>query len=129
MRAGSALETGDIPGAVAWVQRGLTLFPRDPELLFRAGIIFREAGDLNGAAVHYNWLLTEREVGHIDSIDVSMTTYKAHHNLAVVLLEMGRPGEAEQHFEAALRYQPDFSPSATALAELRRMASSRRVTV
>jgi glycosyltransferase involved in cell wall biosynthesis/tetratricopeptide (TPR) repeat protein len=129
MRAGSALETGDIPGAVTWVQRGLTLFPRDPELLFRAGIIFREAGDLNGAAVHYNWLLTEREVGHIDSIDVSMTTYKAHHNLAVVLLEMGRPGEAEQHFEAALRYQPDFSPSATALAELRRMASSRRVTV
>jgi glycosyltransferase involved in cell wall biosynthesis len=120
MRAGSALETNDIQGAVHWVQRGLALFPRDPELLFRAGIIFREAGDLNGAAVHYNWLLTEREVGHIDSIDVSMTTYKAHHNLAIVLQDMGCLAEAKQNFEAALRYQPDFEPALMGLAELRR---------
>jgi glycosyltransferase involved in cell wall biosynthesis/tetratricopeptide (TPR) repeat protein len=118
MRAGSALEVGDIPGAIQWVQRGLSQFPRDPELLFRAGIIFREAGDLNGSAQHYIWLLTEAETGHIDSIDVSMTTYKAHHNLALTFMDMQRFSDAEAHWRAALETKADFTPSLLGLGDL-----------
>ncbi len=41
-------------------------------------------------------LLTARETGHIDSLDVSMTTFKAHHNLSLIYQDMGRFGEAER---------------------------------
>lgn len=118
MLAGCRLAQGDVPGAVAWVEKGLRLFPRDPELLFRAGVVFREAGDLAAAERSYLTLLTARESGHIDSLDVSITGFKAHHNLALVYQDLGRWEDAEAQWRAAVEQEPGFVPSWVGLGKL-----------
>jgi|GEM_PF-1535481 len=118
MLAGCHLGKEDIAKAVAVVEQGLKRFPHDPELLFRAGIIYREAGNLEAAEQSYLKLLTAREVGHIDSIDVTMTGYKAHHNLALIYMDMGRFEEAEAQWQAAVRDNPAFVPSWVGLGEI-----------
>ena len=101
----------ELEEARVWLEKGLALFPRDPELLFRAGILYRDRGDWAAAERSYLLLLTEREQGHIDSWDVTMAGFKAHHNLALIYQERGRNAEAEHHFRAAIALQPDFAPS------------------
>ena len=129
MLAGCRLEQKDVPGAVEWVERGLTEYPRDPELLFRAGIIHREAGDLPKAEQSYLTLLTAREVGHVDSLDVTMTGFKAHHNLGLIYQDMNNLEGAERHFGAAVRDDQKFLPSWAGLAETyRRAGRPREVT-
>jgi glycosyltransferase involved in cell wall biosynthesis len=118
MLAGCYLEQGDLPQARATIERGLELFPRDPELLFRGGIVYREIKDLNAAERCYVTLLNGRETGHIDSLDISMTSFKAHHNLALIYLDMPRPVEAERHWRAAVQAHPRFVPSWLGLGEL-----------
>jgi glycosyltransferase involved in cell wall biosynthesis len=118
MLAGSYLAKGDVAGAVERIGTGLALFPHDPELLFRAGIVYREAGELRQAEESYVKLLTNREVGHIDSLDVSMTGFKAHHNLALIYQDLNRWEEAEHHFQVAVRNNPSFTPSWIGLSDL-----------
>ncbi|MBV9852071.1 MAG: glycosyltransferase [Armatimonadetes bacterium] len=118
MLAGCLQGQGDVAGAVARAEQGLALYPRDPELLFRAGVLHHQAGDLAAAEASYLRLLTDREVGHIDSLDVSMTGFKAHHNLALVYQDMGRWAEAEAQWRAAVGQEPGFGPSWAGLAEL-----------
>ncbi len=118
MLAGCHLEQGRLERAREVIEQGLELFPQDPELLFRAGIIYREAGDLGQAEQSYVKLLTRREVGHIDSLDVTMTGFKAHHNLALIYQDKGQLEEAERHFRQAVELQPDFVPSWLGLAEV-----------
>ena len=120
MLAGCRLEQNDIPGAVTILQKGLDCYPRDPELLFRAGIIYREAGDLAAAEQSLLRLMNDREQGHIDSLDVSMTGFKAHHNLALIYRDMGRFADAECEFRAAVALQPSFTPSWLGIAEVYR---------
>jgi tetratricopeptide (TPR) repeat protein len=118
MLAGSALHQRDYLGARRWVELGLGLFANDPELLFRAGVIYKEVGDLGRAEASYLRLLTEREVGHIDSLDVTMAGNKAHHNLALVYQDMQRWPEAEAHWRTATELAPAFVPSWLGLADL-----------
>ena len=118
MLAGCHEQKGDHAGARARLEAGLSLYPRDPELLFRAGNVYRELGDLAKAEQSYFKLLNEREEGHIDSLDVTMTTYKARHNFALVYQDMGRFGEAEKQWLAALQAHPEFVPSLLGLGEL-----------
>lgn len=118
MLAGCRQAQGDVPQAREWVERGLRLFPRDPELLFRAGVVFREAGDLPAAERSYLTLLTAREAGHIDSLDVSITGFKAHHNLALVYQDLGRWEDAGAQWRAAVEKEPGFVPSWVGLGEL-----------
>lgn len=118
MLAGCALDTRDFLDAKRWVEQGLAQFPKDPELLFRAGIIYREIGDLNKAEESYVKLLTDREVGHIDSLDVTMTGHKAHHNLALIYQDMGRWTDAESQWRSAVTKASTFIPSWVGLGEL-----------
>jgi glycosyltransferase involved in cell wall biosynthesis len=118
MLAGAHLEQRDMASARTRIDQGLALFPNDPELLFRAGIIYRELGNLPVAERNYLRLLNSRESGHIDSLDVSMTTYKAHHNLALIYQDMNQVKEAEEQWQAALAHSPDFAPSLLGLGEL-----------
>jgi tetratricopeptide (TPR) repeat protein len=120
MLAGSHLAKGEVQEAVRYIKGGLSLFPHDPELLFRAGIVYRETGNLSLAEQSYLKLLTNREVGHIDSLDVSMTGFKAHHNLALIYQDMGRWPEAEAQFRAAVHDNPRFAPSQHGLVEVLR---------
>ena len=98
--------------------------PRDPELLFRAGTIYRTLGKLDTAEHCYRLLLIGRETGHIDSLDTSMTGFKAYHNLALLYQDMGRLSEAEAQWRAAVTDNPQFVPSWLGLAEF--YAKSRR---
>ncbi len=116
--AGARLEQGEVAAAKQWVEQGLALYPHDPELLFRAGVILREAGELPAAEQAYLRLLTAREAGHIDSLDVTMTGFKAHHNLALVYRDMDRLDRAEAHFREAVRDRPNFAPSWHGLREI-----------
>jgi glycosyltransferase involved in cell wall biosynthesis len=118
MLAGSRLEQRDLPGARHWIEQGLSRYPRDPELLFRGGIVYRELGDLDRAEQCFLTLLTAREVGHIDSLDVTMTGYKAHHNLAVVYQDKGDLPKAEQQFRQSVNLEPHFAPSWHGLASI-----------
>ena len=118
MLCGSYVAKRDFDNARKYLEIGLALTPNDPELLFRAGNLFRDLGDLPVAERFYLRLLTERESGHIDSRDVTIETYKGHHNTAGLYLEMGRQADAEAHFRAALRYNPKFVPSLSGLGEL-----------
>ncbi len=118
MLAGCYLEQGQVEAAQDTVTRGLEMFPHDPELLFRGGIIYRQGGDLEQAQQCYVKLLTQRERGHIDSLDVTITGFKAHHNLALIYQDLRRFQEAERHFQEALACQPDFVPSWLGLAEV-----------
>jgi tetratricopeptide (TPR) repeat protein len=117
MLAGSYLGKGDVQNAAQQIQAGLGLFPHDPELLFRAGIIYEKSGDLNKSEQAYLTLLTNRETGHIDSLDVSMTTYKAHHNLGALYQRMSRHADAGKQFRAAIQSNPQFAPSWLGLSE------------
>jgi Flp pilus assembly protein TadD len=98
---------GNVAGARNRVEQGLKLFPRDPELLFRAGIIYHESGELDRAEHSYLKLLNDHEVGHIDSIDVSMTSWKAHNNLGVIYREMGRNADSDRHSTIAQQMQQE----------------------
>lgn len=131
MLAGCHLDKGETAEAREWLDKGLALFPADPEMLFRGGNVYKEAGDIAAAERCLTQVLANRETGHIDSIDVSMTGYKARHNLALLYQETGRYAEAETHWRAALSENPGFVPSWLGLAELfiltRRFEEARQV--
>lgn len=118
MLTGCYMEKRDLDQARNALDTGLALFPNDPELLFRAGNLYRELGDFAAAENFYLKLFHSRESGHIDSLDVTMTSYKAHHNLALIYQDMNKLAESEQHWRAAVQISPSFAPSWQGLGEL-----------
>jgi GT2 family glycosyltransferase/Flp pilus assembly protein TadD/2-polyprenyl-3-methyl-5-hydroxy-6-metoxy-1,4-benzoquinol methylase len=100
-------------------QQGLVLFPDDPELLFNLGLAHQAAGRLSEAEATFQRLLAgPSAVGYLASIDTSILTFKARHNLGAVYREMGRTGEAERCWRHVIEEQPDFSPAWLALGDL-----------
>lgn len=118
MLSGCFSEQGQFEEAKRRVEQGLELYPHDPELLFRAGGIYRELKELPRSERAYRTLLQTRESGHVDSLDVTMTGFKAHHNLALVLCEMGQLPQAEEQFRQASANSPQFTPSWLGLADV-----------
>ena len=100
------------------VECGLSKYPADPELLFRAANLYHELGDLPRAEQTYQTLFSSAQSGHIDSVDVTTSTYKARHNLALIYLQQNRLQEAERELLHALKYKADFAPSIRTLGEL-----------
>jgi glycosyltransferase involved in cell wall biosynthesis len=101
-----------------YVERGLNQYPTDPELLFRAANLYQELGDLARAEQTYKTLFSSAQSGHIDSVDVTTSTYKARHNLALVYLLQNRVQDAERELLIALQYKQDFAPSIRTLGEV-----------
>ena len=66
----------------------------------------------------YRRLLGSRPAAGFASIDTGLVGAKAHHNLALALLDLGRGDKAFAAFRAALRRDPQFGPSRATLAEL-----------
>ena len=118
MLSGCYLGIGDLENARRAIDTGLSLTPADPELLFRAGNLRRSLSDPAAAEMFYMRLLNSRESGHIDSLDVTMTTYKLKHNLALTLQDMNRLTEAEAYWRSALADNPTFAPSWHGLGDL-----------
>jgi len=115
---GSHLGMRDLRAARESLEEGLRRYPRDPELLFRAGVLMRDLGDLRASEQYYLKLLTHREHGHLDSLDVSITSYKARHNLALVYMDQGKSQQAEVEWLHVTRECPAFVPALVGLADL-----------
>jgi glycosyltransferase involved in cell wall biosynthesis len=116
--AGSHLELRQLERAKERLEQGLRLFPQDPELNFRGGILYREVGNVAAAERCYLVAIRSREVGHLDSLDVSMTGYKAYHNLGLLYRDSGRLAEAEASWRAAVGENAAFVPSWLGLGQL-----------
>jgi tetratricopeptide (TPR) repeat protein len=97
---------------------GLSLYPRDPEMLFRAGNFYRQLGAPAAAERFFLRLFNNAETGHIDSIDVSTTTFKGRHNYAMALMDLNRFDDAEAQLRTGLADYPAFSPSWLLLGDL-----------
>jgi tetratricopeptide (TPR) repeat protein len=110
---------GDIDRARQLCERGLALFPHDPELLFHMGIVCHEAGDLAAAEAALSRLLSVPDPsGYLSSMDSSVLSFKARHNLAAVYQSEGRHAEAERCWRHVTRKRPDFLPAWLAVAEM-----------
>ena len=114
---GSHAGLGERSEAREWLEKGLARYPRDPELLYRAGTLFADLGDLPAAERHLVRLLSDAETGHIDSVDISIRGFRGRHMLGVVLARMGREEDAMRQWQAALAERSDYRPALVAAAE------------
>jgi tetratricopeptide (TPR) repeat protein len=87
-------------------RRGLALFPGDPELLFRQGMLAHEAGRLVESAQAYRQALAKPGRRYFASIDRGIAGVKARHNLACVYADMDRHDLAEIQWRRILDHAP-----------------------
>ena len=80
--ASSLRELGRTEDAAPYCQQGLALFPKDPELLFRSGMLHHDIGRLRQAEQAYLAALANDDKVHFASLDLGITGYKARQNLA-----------------------------------------------
>jgi glycosyltransferase involved in cell wall biosynthesis/predicted Zn-dependent protease len=97
---------------------GIALYPDDPELAFQEGLAQQQLGNWRAAEASYRRVLDGPKDRFFTSSDPGLRGYKAHHNLGVVLRELGQDAEAETEFRRACEGETDFEPSLTALGEL-----------
>ncbi len=116
--AGCHSRLGEKNKAAETVKAGREHYPDDVELLFLAAGFARERGDFSGAEKLYRRLIDGREADHFGSVDAALRGVKARHNLAVLLMDQGRPAEAEGLWRAALTVDPHFLPAHAGLGEL-----------
>ncbi len=116
--AGCHAQLGDRKRALEVCRRGREIEPDDAELLFLEAGYRRDAGDPSAAVELYRRLLGGRPSAGFASIDTGLVGAKAHHNLALALLDLGRRDEALGEFRAALQCDPHFAPSRVALVDL-----------
>jgi tetratricopeptide (TPR) repeat protein len=98
-------------------QKGLQLYPKDVELLFRRGIVAHRLQHLEEAAQAYEQVLASNEELHFASIDESIKGYKTHNNLALVYREMGRLLDAESQWRLAVEREPVYRQGWRSLGE------------
>jgi tetratricopeptide (TPR) repeat protein len=111
-------QSGDRAGAEATCRQGRVHYPEDAELLFTAAGFAREGGDFGAAETLYRQLIDGSEGPHFASADPSLRCVKGRHNLAVMLLDQDRLGEAEGVWRAALVHDPHFLPAQVGLGEV-----------
>jgi len=113
----SLAELGRTNEAVRVCQQGRNLFPSDPELLFRQGMLAHRFGHLDEAESAYIEALRGREERHFTSIDRGIMGYKARHNLALVYVDKGRLDLAELHWRRVVAEVPNFFVGRFALTD------------
>jgi tetratricopeptide (TPR) repeat protein len=64
--------------------QGLELYPDDPELMFRRGVLLQTEGQLQQAEESFQSVLQDSQGRHFSSIDHGVLGIKAWHNLAIV---------------------------------------------
>lgn len=100
-----------ISDAIEMASGALKLFPGDKELLFRRAMLHQDAKQYNNAVSDYQQVLDEPTGRVFQSLDPSICGYKAHHNLAITLKELGRIEEAIPHWTNASQQCPHFRPA------------------
>jgi glycosyltransferase involved in cell wall biosynthesis len=131
MLGGAYFEMGNLDRAREYLDTGLAMFPENTEILFRSAGLYRDLGDLSAAERLYLRLLAPRSGSGVDSLDVTMGTFKGHHNLGSVYLSMQRHADAERCFRIALQQCPSFVPAWQMLVkvylQMRRFDDAREV--
>ena len=107
---------------------GRDLFPQDPEILFRAGLLAQAQGKPEAAVEAYREVLRAREERHFSSLDPGITGFKTRHNLALALAELGEHDLAELECRRILDERPHYGPAWRALGE-NLLSSQRLVTL
>ncbi len=113
-------EVRDWKGAADFFRRGLALTPNNSPLRrsleHKLGTALFLAGDVAGAEERFEAVVA---AGPRDGIDEA--TAKAHYSLAVLLAsDPRRVSDALPHFEAAIRYQPNYIEAHLAMADFLR---------
>lgn len=88
--------------------RSLELFPHDPELSFRMGVIEQRARNFDVAINFYRSALAESSDRHFSSRDRGITGHKARHNMATAYRELRRLDLAELQWRLALESEPNY---------------------
>jgi tetratricopeptide (TPR) repeat protein len=131
MMGGAYIELGNMGKAREYLDVGLAMFPNDTEILFRSAGMYRDLGDIHAAERLYLRLLSPREVTGVDSLDVTMGTYKGQFNLGSLYLATKRYAEAERCYTIALQQCPPFVPGwqmlGTTYVRMRRFDDAREV--
>lgn len=104
MRAGRLAEADEA------LREALREFPLDDELRFRRGVLLHQFGRLEEAVGVYEDLLARREDRHFTSVDPGLNGFKARHNLALVLCDLGRTADAALLWEEVLSEVPAYRP-------------------
>ena len=113
-------EVRDWKGAAEFFRRGLALTPDNSplrrSLQHKLGTALFLTGDLAGAETNFDAVIAAAPAQGIDE-----ATAKAHYSLAVLLAsDQKRVGQALPHFEAAVRYQPNYIEAHLAMADFLR---------
>ncbi len=98
-------------------QQGRRVFPNDPELLFREGLLLHALGRIEEAVRVYRAVLDTTDARHFSSIDPGILGHKTRNNLAILYSEMGRPDLAEAQWRYIIDEAPGFAPAAAALEQ------------
>ncbi|MCA9057118.1 MAG: tetratricopeptide repeat protein, partial [Planctomycetaceae bacterium] len=110
---------GEIEEAIEHARSGLDLYPDDPELRFRYGVLLLHVDQCEAAVQEFRRILTRTSIRRFQSVDSSITGYKLHHNLALALDRLGKTREAAAEWDQAFSHAP---ASATAQLEVARHA-------
>jgi tetratricopeptide (TPR) repeat protein len=117
LRGVREFEVRDWKSAAGFFQKGLALTPTNGplrrSLQHKLGTALYLTGDAAGAQSQFEAVVA---AGPANGIDES--TAKAHYSLAVLLAGQGRsPSEVVPHFEAAVKYQPNYIEAHLAFAD------------
>jgi tetratricopeptide (TPR) repeat protein len=119
LRGVRAFEVHDWKSAAGYFGRGLALVASNSglrrSLQHKLGTALYLSGNLTGAERQFQAVV---DAGPADGIDEA--TAKAHYSLAVLMASDGRAARAVPHFEAAIRYQPNYIEAHLAMADFLR---------
>jgi tetratricopeptide (TPR) repeat protein len=106
--------------ALAACRQGRTRFPADTELLFQEALLYRDLGDLNGAAARLLHLVQPTPGLRLfhSGVDPALRGYRARHELATILFQQGRLADAESQWRAAVAERPDYTMAWLGLGEV-----------
>ncbi len=102
----SLIALGWIPDAQLVSKQALSLFPDDPELWFRRGLLDQQTSRLNEALQAYNQAIWGESQIRFSSRDPGIQGYKARHNMALVYSSLGRNDLAELQWRRVVHEQP-----------------------
>lgn len=109
---------GETEHALGACAAGLRVDPDDAELLFREGVIRRNAGDASGAESCWRRVLTLRRPEKFASVDAGIYGHLTRRNLAVLAEERGDRPEAHRLWGEVLSECPGDAEAAAAVARL-----------
>lgn len=105
---GCLTQISDDAEAMQILNRGQQLFPDDPELHFRRGILEHRAKNHPRAIQAYQSAIENRGERSYSSRDHGITGHKTRHNLAAVYSEIGELAHAELQWRLALHALPAY---------------------